>query len=119
MIVLLGRRRPPEQAQASGHPEVQDEVPVPAIEQKVLAASPQRANLAPRQTLYLLLYSPAKPWLPHGDAGDETARQLRRDTAQRHLNFRQLGHLNLGPFVRSMQGAAARATRLVRAIKYT
>jgi hypothetical protein len=92
MIVLLRRRAGRDHAQASRHAEMENQVPVAAVDEQVLAASSHAAHRASGERKHRLRHRPAQPGLTHFDSRDDAPRQMRREPAARDFDFGKLRH---------------------------
>ncbi len=92
VIMLSGRCARLKNPQASRHPQVQDQMPVAAIHQNVLAAPFDRADCAPRQRVDLGRHRPAQARFAHLDTEDGLTSQIGRNPPKGDLYFGEFGH---------------------------
>ncbi len=93
MIVGSGRDIRAEDAEASGHAEVQDERTLVKRNQNVFGAPFDAADdLMRDRCLEMPVDGPAQPPIAHHDMGDALADEGGRDTPAGGLYLRQFGH---------------------------
>src|SRR6185369_1560563 len=90
VIVFLRRGAGRQHAQAARHSEVEDQVAVAAVDEKILAAALDRAHGAAREAMHLPRHRPAQARLAHRAARDHAPGELRLESAPRDLDFGKL-----------------------------
>ena len=93
MVMGPGRGRRGQDAQAPGHPQVDQQGPALQVQQQVLAPPPQGADgLALQGADHVRGHRVAQARLAYPQAGDAPTLQIGRHTAQGGLDLRQFGH---------------------------
>ena len=96
VIVLLGRRAPWKNPQASGHSKVQDQMSIAQIDEKIFSAPTHRLHFSSGELSHCARYWPTQPWLTNRDSGNHAAFQVWQKTAARDIYFCEFGHDNSG-----------------------
>ncbi len=96
VVVFLGRGGVREDAQAAAHAQVQDERAVVELDEQVFRAALQAMDgLAAQEFGQVFGNGPAQAGVADDDVADGLMQQVRRDAAQRGLDFWQFGHMFL------------------------
>src|SRR5439155_20111459 len=92
VVVFFRGRAVRQYAQAARHAEMQYQMAVTAIDQKVLPAPAYRLNLAPGEQSHCAWHGPTQPRLTHRDSRNHAAGEVRHEAAAGDFDFRKFGH---------------------------
>jgi tetratricopeptide (TPR) repeat protein len=92
VVVLLRRRAAWQDAKASGHSQMQNQVPVAAVHEQIFASTKDRTHRPAGKIADSRRDGPAQPRFANRYAGDHLAGKARRESAAGDLDFGKLGH---------------------------
>ena len=92
MIVLARRRIGRQHPQAPRHPQVHDQMTIPAFEQQIFAPALDCAHGPSGKVLYFARDWPTQPWFPDPRTGYHPSCDVRRDSAAGDFYFGKLWH---------------------------